>query len=169
LHDRTADKISRAISVVPDAAATIVPYDVQSRIRQAFPDLFEQRLTRVVEGVRDRVAGGERKLVEGYEHPKPPAALLPIDGLIPGHIGTVQGRVMEVDELVKDGQAKRVAVVGDESGELRISFRRGGDDIVCGQLLRVTGKARRSGNRPVYMSDPSYEVVEQPRATTPEV
>jgi amino acid transporter len=168
LHDRTADKISRAISVVPDAAATIVPYDVQSRIRDAFPDLFEQRLARVVESVRDRVAAGEAKLVERYEHPTPPAALVPIEGLIPGHISTVQGRVMEVDELVKDGQAKRVAIVGDESGELRISFRRGGEDIVSGQLLRVTGKARRSGNRPVYMTDPSYEVVEQPRATSPE-
>jgi len=168
LHDRTADKISRAISVVPDAAATIVPYDVQSRIREAFPDLFEERLTRAVESVRDRVAAGEAKLVERYEHPKHPATLVSIDGLIPGHIATVQGRVMEVDELVKDGQTKRVAVVGDESGELRINFRRGGDDIVSGQLLRVTGKARRSGNRPVYMSDPSYEVVEQAQATRPE-
>ena len=128
-----------------------------------------QRHTRAVESVRDRIAEGERKLVEHYEHPKPPAALVPIDGLIPGHIATVQGRVTEVDELVKGGQAKRVAVVGHDSGELRISFRRGGGDIVSGQLLRVTGKARRSGNRPVYMSDPSYEVVEQPQATSPEV
>jgi len=167
LHDRTADKISRAISVVPDAAATIVPYDVQTRIREAFPDLFEQRLARVVEGARDRVAGAERKLVEDYEHPKPPAALVPIDGLIPGHIGTVQGRVIQIDELVKDGQTKRVVFVGDESGSLQISFRSGGDDIACGQLLRVTGKARRSGTRPVYMSDPSYEVVEQPPPTSP--
>jgi amino acid transporter len=167
LHDRTADKISRAISVVPDAAATIVPYDVQSRIREAFPDLFEQRLTRLVEDVRDRIAAGERKLVEHYEHPTPPAALVPIDGLIPGHIATVQGRVIEVDELVKEGRTKRIAVVGDDSGELRISFRRGGDDITSGQLVRVTGKARRSGNRPVYMNDPSYEVVEQAQSTRP--
>jgi hypothetical protein len=47
----------------------------------------------------------------------------------------VQGRVKEVDEVAKDGHPKRVVVVGDESGELRVSFRRGGDDIVCGQLL----------------------------------
>jgi amino acid transporter len=167
LHDRTADKISRAISQVPDAAATIVPYDVQSRIREAFPDLFEQRLTRVVEDVRDRIAEGERKLVERYEHPDSPAALVSIDGLIPGHRATVQGRVMEVDDVTKDGQAKRVVVVGDESGELRISFGRGGADIECGQLLRVSGKARRSGNRPIYMSDPSYEVVERPPAASP--
>jgi hypothetical protein len=33
LHDRTADKIARAVSDIPDAAATIVPYDLQSLIR----------------------------------------------------------------------------------------------------------------------------------------
>lgn len=49
LHDRTADKIARAVSRMPDAAATIVPYDVQSRIREAFPDLIEQRIARQVE------------------------------------------------------------------------------------------------------------------------
>ena len=38
LHDRTADKIARAVSLIPDAAATIVPYDVQSRIQEAYPD-----------------------------------------------------------------------------------------------------------------------------------
>ena len=37
LHDRTADQIARAVSRIPHAAATIVPYDVQSRFRQAFP------------------------------------------------------------------------------------------------------------------------------------
>jgi hypothetical protein len=28
LHDRTADRIARAVSHVPDAAATIIPFDV---------------------------------------------------------------------------------------------------------------------------------------------
>jgi amino acid transporter len=37
LHDRNADKISRALSPIPDATATIVPYDVYSRILEAFP------------------------------------------------------------------------------------------------------------------------------------
>lgn len=32
LHDRTADHIARGISRIPNAAATIVPYDVQTRI-----------------------------------------------------------------------------------------------------------------------------------------
>jgi hypothetical protein len=35
LHDRTADKIARAISRIPGATAQIVPYDIRSRIAQA--------------------------------------------------------------------------------------------------------------------------------------
>jgi hypothetical protein len=33
LHDRTADKIARVISRIPRSAATIIPYDVQSRLQ----------------------------------------------------------------------------------------------------------------------------------------
>ena len=33
LHDRTADKIAAAVSRIPNAAATIIPFDVQSRVR----------------------------------------------------------------------------------------------------------------------------------------
>ncbi len=32
LHDRTADKIAEVISQVPNAAATIIPFDVESRV-----------------------------------------------------------------------------------------------------------------------------------------
>ena len=35
LHDRTADKIARVISRIPDASAQIVAYDISSRIAQA--------------------------------------------------------------------------------------------------------------------------------------
>ncbi|GAB4614342.1 APC family permease [Mycobacterium avium subsp. hominissuis] len=34
LHDRTADKIARAVSRIPGAAAQIVPYDIESRISE---------------------------------------------------------------------------------------------------------------------------------------
>jgi hypothetical protein len=32
LHDRTADKIAGVVSRVPNAAATIIPFDVQNRL-----------------------------------------------------------------------------------------------------------------------------------------
>lgn len=37
LHDRTADKMARAVSRVPGATAIIVPYDIESRIARAAP------------------------------------------------------------------------------------------------------------------------------------
>jgi amino acid transporter len=167
LHDRTADKISRAISRIPDAAATIVPYDVQSRIREAFPDLPEERITRRVEKLGVKLAEGERERVEDYEHPEPPPAVIEIDGLIPGHLASIQGRVTQLDDVVKSGKTLRVVIVGDESGELKVTFSQGGDDIQPGQVLRITGKARGYGNRPAHMSDPSYQVIEEPEATSP--
>jgi hypothetical protein len=89
LHHRTADQISRAISRIPDAAATIVPYDVQSRIREAFPDMFEERITREVEKVQARLAHGDEQQIDDYEHPEPPPAVIAVDGLIAGHRATV--------------------------------------------------------------------------------
>jgi len=48
LHDRTADKIARAVSRIPSATALIVPYDIGSRVAQMIPDRVEQRTARVV-------------------------------------------------------------------------------------------------------------------------
>jgi len=55
LHDRAADKIAEAISRIPHAAATIVPYDVQSRIGAAFPNRLEQRIARQVADIEARI------------------------------------------------------------------------------------------------------------------
>jgi hypothetical protein len=40
--------------------------------------------------------------------------------------------------------------IGDDSGDLRVTFSpgHGGTDIQPGQLLRITGNARRSPNQP---------------------
>jgi amino acid transporter len=163
LHDRTADRISRAISRIPDAAATIIPYDVQSRIRDAFPDLFEERIARGVENVQARIAQRDQNLLDTYEHPEPSPSVIAISGLIPGHRATVEGRVREVDEMNTNGKSIRVVMVCDDSGDLKVTFTagHGGGDISPGQLLRITGKARGTGNRPVYMSDPAYGVVQE--------
>jgi amino acid transporter len=167
LHDRTADKIARAVSQVPDAAATIVPYDVQSRIREAFPDILEEKITRKVEKFEARVLQSENQVVDTYEHPERPATVIAVDSVIPGRRATVEGRVSEVEEITKRRQTYRVFVVGDESGEIRVTFRpgQGGDDIQPGQLLRITGKVHQSGTRQASMLDPAYEVIERPEQT----
>ena len=52
LHDRTADKIAAVVSNIPNAAATIVPFDVRSRLEV----LHERQLQRERESA-DRVPG----------------------------------------------------------------------------------------------------------------
>ncbi|MGB6208648.1 amino acid permease [Mycobacterium sp.] len=163
LHDRTADKISRAVSRIPDAAATIVPYDVQSRIREAFPDLMETRIAQEVEKVEARILRSENRTVDDYEHPERPAAVIPVNSVIPVRRATVEGRVSQVEDVTKNQKTSRWIVVGDQSGEIRVTFRPGhGDDIEPGQVLRVTGKANQSGNREIAMLDPTYKVIEVP-------
>jgi amino acid transporter len=163
LHDRTADKISKAVSRIPDAAATIVPYDVQSRIREAFPDTMEMRIARQVEKIETRIWRAENQTVEDYEHPERSPALIPVDHLIPGRSATVEGRVSEVEDITKRQKTSRTITVGDDSGEIRVTFRRGqGAEIQPGQVLRVTGKVRQTGNRQMSMLDPTYRVIETP-------
>ena len=163
LHDRTADKISKAVSRIPDAAATIVPYDVQSRIREAFPDIWEMRIARQVEKVENRIWQGENQQVEDYEHPERSAAVIPVGHVTPGRRATVEGRVSQVEDIDKGQKTSRWIVVGDDSGEIRVTFRPGqGGDIQPGQVVRVTGKASQSGNRQVSMADPTYKIIEVP-------
>ena len=102
--------------------------------------------------------------VEAYEHPVRSPSVITVAGLIPGQRATFEGRVNEVEDITKGRRTLREVVVGDNSGEITVTFRpgHGGADIQPGQLLRITGKARQSGNRPMWMIDPAYHVVEEP-------
>ena len=164
LHDRTADKVSRAVSLIPDAAATIVPYDVQTRIQQAYPDNFEQRVARELEKVEAWVNQDEEENVEAYEHPDSGPSVITVSGLIPGQRATFEGRVNQVEDVNEGRRTRREVVVGDNSGEISLTFRsgRGGADIQPGQLLRITGKPKQTGNRPMSMVNPAYHVIEDP-------
>ncbi len=168
LHDRTADKVSRAVSLIPDAAATIVPYDVQNRIRQAYPDNFEQRVARELDKVEAWISQDEEQVVEAYEHPDSGPTLITVSGLIPGQRATFEGRVNQIEDINEGRQTRRHVVVGDNSGEIGVTFRsgRGGADIAPGQLLRITGKPKQSGNRPMSLSDPTYQVIDDPAKDT---
>jgi hypothetical protein len=167
LRDRTADKIAQALSLIPDAAATIVPYDVESRIKEAYPDQFEQRLAHEIDKVRAWVSQGDDEKLEAYKRPERPPSVIMVAGLIPGQRGTVEGRVSEVQDVSERRRTLRHVVVGDNSGELTVTFRpgHGGADIEPGQLLRITGKARRTGNRSISMVDPAYHVIEDSAKT----
>jgi amino acid transporter len=55
LHDRTADKMARAVSRIQGATAIIVPYDVESRIARVDPDALAARVARETAAVGDTV------------------------------------------------------------------------------------------------------------------
>ena len=93
--------------------------------------------------------------------------MITVAGLIPGQRATFEGRVSEVEDIAKGRRTFRQIVVGDDTGEISISFRpgHGGADVQPGQVLRIIGKPRQSGNRPITMVDPAYHVIEDPANT----
>src|SRR6202023_2134246 len=60
LHDRTADKIAAVVSRIPRSAATIVPYDVESRVQV----LQERHAAKVAAAGLDAAGGGEWRAQE---------------------------------------------------------------------------------------------------------
>jgi amino acid transporter len=60
LHDRTADKMARAVSRISGATAIIVPYDIQSRLSRAAPGAFEKQVAREIDQVETRMLRVEK-------------------------------------------------------------------------------------------------------------
>jgi hypothetical protein len=108
-----------------------------------------------------RIVSDDAKHVQDYEHPHPPAAVIAVDGVLAGHRAIIEGRVIQVDDILKDDNSIRTVVAGDDSGEIKVTFGpgHGGDDIEPGQILRVMGKAHQTGSRPTSIANPSYTVV----------
>ena len=156
LHDRTADKMARAVTRIPGAIALIVPYDTGSRIAEATSDGFEQRIARRVSHVLTRISG-----IEEHEHPQGRPAVIAVARLVPGRRATIEGRVSQVEDIAEGLQTSRSLLVGDGSGEVRVILHPGhGDAIEPGHLLRITAEARLNGSEPMSMVDPTYQVVE---------
>ncbi|GAA2053166.1 amino acid permease [Williamsia deligens] len=162
LHDRSADKISRAVSEIPHAAATIIPFDVQAEIRKAFPDLIEERLARRVESLQARLAEESDEVRADHDAPETSSSVLAIGGLMPGHRGTVEGRVRDTFDRTIDDDEVHIVEVADDSGLMRLRFTgrdgKTGGDLVPGQLVRAGGKARQ-GRKGVVMIDPTYTII----------
>jgi amino acid transporter len=165
LHDRTADRIARVVSRIPQAAATIVPYDVQAGIRERFPELPEERLAQHVDRFFDRLTRSESPDLVDYNHPAPEQAAARIDTLRAGQWSIVEGRLRELTEEPRAGQPVRVATVTDDTGTLVVEFpaeAAGAPDLEVGQLLRLHGRAvQREPDTPLAMVGPRVEVLDE--------
>jgi amino acid transporter len=67
LHDRTADRMAAAVSRIPHAAATIVPFDVRNRLQ-----VIHDRRAAAAEADRDATADGAK--TDGADQPATSAA-----------------------------------------------------------------------------------------------
>jgi hypothetical protein len=151
LHDRTADKIAAVVSRIPRSAATIVPYDVESRVRV----LQERQAAKIAaEGSADeRVRSGEadvaaqRSPAAGPRSPgpdkdgqrsaqgngqdaqaagsgQPPATpgVTPIGALTkPGRV-TVEGRIRVVEIRPVERNTVLACEISDGTGQLTALF-----------------------------------------------
>ncbi|MGD0706149.1 MAG: amino acid permease [Trebonia sp.] len=151
LHDHTADRIARVVSRVPDAAATIVPFDVTHRVGAA-------------QAKRSTLAAALRPgRLEDYEWPAPPAETDPIGSLYQPSRATVEGRVRTAE--IRSGQSSGTSVlactVSDSTGELTAVFlgRAHIAGMEPGRRIRLHGKVGiGTGGRPT-MTNPAYELL----------
>ena len=186
LHDRTADKIAAVVSRIPRCAATIVPSDVQSRVRvlqdrqmpkapgaaPPRPVIADRVLTaeqemRAVRKLRDLVKGREAKdataaeeKVQSYERPKPPPGVKLIGSLTdPGKV-TVEGRVRAIEIRPVEHNSVLAYEISDSTGDLTALFygRARIAGVICGSLIRLRGPVGMRDGHPV-MINPAYELV----------
>jgi len=153
LHDRTADKIARVISRIPNSAATIIPFDVQNR----------------VEVLAQRQAGKERKEaaipapdsnVKAHERPPVPPGADAISSLT-GHIrSTVEGRVNSIEIRPVEHSCVLECKVADATGEVIALFygRTHIAGLEPGSRIRLRGQVGVQDGHMV-MVNPAYELL----------
>jgi amino acid transporter len=183
LHDRTADKIAASVSRMPRSAATIIPYDVPSRVavlqaRQGAkagkvadtpapavtePAAPKKRSTGSLAATVEELTR-ESDVVSAHSAPRQSG-----NGVTPGvvAIGTVTGGKVTVEGKVRVMEIRPVernsvlaVEINDSTGNLTAMFygRSHIPGLICGVRVRFTGSARIRGGQPV-MINPAYELV----------
>jgi amino acid transporter len=178
LHDRTADKIAGAVSRIPRSAATIIPFDVSSRV-----ELLQQRQAAGTAKVADAPGGTEGPATQpgtgppgpragrkakppaagspgGYHKPVPSVGADPIGSLTRPGRATVEGRVRTVEIRPVERNSVLACVIADSTGELTALFygRSRIPGVVCGSRIRFRGSVGIRGGQP-FMVNPTYELL----------
>jgi hypothetical protein len=188
LHDRTADKIAQVISRLPRSAATIVPYDVPSRVavlqsRQAAAKKAAKAVPSKPEPARSEAAV---TAAEPVETPEAIARLLSLEADVatthvpparsatrsaPGSVAaigsvtssgkvTVEGRIRVVEIRPVERNSVLAVEISDHTGSLTAMFygRSHIPGLVCGARVRLTGSAGFRDGQPVLIN-PAYELL----------
>jgi len=178
------------VSRVPNAAATIIPFDVQNRLRvlherQAMrAGTAPASLTPVPGGPED---GEQRHLkaaiaaatpheakpeplpgAGGYDRPVPPPGVTPIGAINqPGKV-KVEGRVRVVEIRSVERNSVLACEVSDSTGDLTALFygRSRIAGLMCGSRVRFRGQVGIKHGAPV-MVNPAYELIVPPATSKP--
>jgi amino acid transporter len=169
LHDRTADKIARVVSRIPRSAATIIPYDVQSKLAE-----LQEREAAAAVGAPGRRAAprsrghgpagpAQKAAPSNYERPVPPVSADPIGSLTRPGRATVEGRVRNLEIRPVRGSCVLAATVADSTGELTALFygREHIAGVEPGSKIRLTGAFGIRDGAP-GMINPNYELLSLP-------
>jgi amino acid transporter len=187
LHDRTADKIAAAVSRIPRSAATIVPYDVPSRVavlqaRQAAKNAKSATVATAVAATPAPVVAAPATtvgadIVEAAQelareadvataHTVPlqsgnghAAGVAAIGAVTSGKV-TVEGKIRVVEIRPVERNSVLAVEINDSTGNLTAMFygRSHIPGVICGARVRFTGSARVRDGQPV-MINPAYELV----------
>ena len=188
LHDRTADKMAAVISRIPHAAATIVPFDVRSRVESltrrgqaakpgagagAMPQAASMPGAAPEPG--SKLAGGRAGAETGqpidagltapaagggYEHPAPRPGVTPIGSLTRPGRALAEGRVHTVEIRPVEHNTVLACDVEDSTGQLTALFygRSNIPGLRPGSKVRLRGQVGIRDGKPV-MINPAYELL----------
>jgi hypothetical protein len=187
LHDRTADKIAAVVSRIPRSAATIVPYDVESRVRVlqerqaakiAARDGADQHVRSAEadvaaqhgpaqpvwpekNGQRSAQKNGQDAPAAGSAEPLAAPGVTPIGALTkPGRV-TVEGRIRVVEIRPVERNTVLACEISDGTGQLTALFygRSHIPGIVCGGRVRFRGSVGLKADGHPVMTNPAYELL----------
>jgi hypothetical protein len=178
LHDRTADKIAAVVSQVPDSAATIIPFDVESRVHL----LHARNAARLAaaDGAADQVKPGTVRATEKDQPAATGAGPGSGTGGLPaaaangaaangvtaiGALGAtrkaaVEGRVRAVEIRPVENSCVFEATIADGTGSLTVMFygRTHIPGLEPGARIRLAGKVSMRAGGPA-MINPAYELL----------
>jgi hypothetical protein len=175
------------VSRVPNAAATIIPFDVQNRLhvlheRQARKDGKAPAAAEPPPGPpADGTTGefGHLKTAaaaatppqekskpepppsaDEYGRPTPPPGVTPIGSIHQRGKATVEGRVRALELRAVERTAMLAAEISDSTGDLTALFygRSHIPGLICGSRVRLHGPVGIKDGTPV-MANPAYELI----------
>jgi amino acid transporter len=189
LHDRTADKIAGVVSRVPNAAATIIPFDVQNRLHVLHERQAVQTAPANGAGPADgsgsadgggpadgqlrrlkAAAAGKRPEPDdpcpplpgagSYDRPVPPKDATPIGAIREPGKFTVEGRVRVVEIRSVQSNSVLACELSDSTGDLTALFY--GRSKIAGMMCG--SRVRLRGQVGIkegapVMVNPAYELI----------